>query len=146
MLSCKNEKCSCKVQNERRWAKQLEDVMNWGIKSERKGTRTIQYPVSLGEQRVREEIGSWRGFVFACTRPWTEAQDQYVRSRQIYKVSHLRDEMLVSSLQSTCVFPLYHQDHESCNHDQAWAAALPGAQVAAVRSLILNIYTFRLVM
>ena len=48
IFGCQNEKWSRKVQNKRSELKiELEKAMGWRIDSEGKGTRTIQYPVSL---------------------------------------------------------------------------------------------------
>ena len=48
----------------------MEKVINWRIKSERKGIHTIQYPVKLRTMLKGgrdDSDGSWHDFIFTCT-------------------------------------------------------------------------------
>jgi hypothetical protein len=77
--------------------------MHWQIKREGKGTtRTIQYPVEF-DFKVSKVLELTSGvdtiFIFACTKAMNRSTGSISQIiSDIKKVSHLRNEMLASSV------------------------------------------------
>jgi hypothetical protein len=80
VFSCQNRKA---ITNESE-LKKIGEGSGSRIKSEGKGTRTIQYPVTESEQGARENMSSRQDFIFACAN--LEGNITQDRCHKMYRI------------------------------------------------------------